>query len=143
MIEVTPFIHTTGSEKFKEFLAKPFSIDMLYPIYNDKSCETLFDGWKGKNMLNWYKFTNEAKYILEFYPDSYLVKRTGYNVSYQMKLPKTIHDFINDAERFGIQLYWTNWIDENFEPKEYLHKEKIYLYYLNLLCKMGKSNELN
>lgn len=143
MIEVVLFIHTIGSEKFKEFLAKPFTIDMLYPIYNNNSCETLFDGWKGKNMINWYKFTNENKYILEFYPDSYLIKRTGNNASYQMKLPKSINDFINDAERFGIQLYWTNWIDENFEPKEYLHKEKIYPYFLNLLSKMGKLNELN
>jgi hypothetical protein len=143
MIKVTPFIHTTGSEKFKKFLATPFSIDMLYPVFNDKSCETLFEGWKGKDMLSWHKFTNDDKYILEFYPDSYYIKRNGYNVTYQLKFPKTIHDFINDAERFGIQLYWTKWIDKNFEPKEYLHKDNIYQYFVNLLFKMGKSNELN
>ena len=143
MIKVTPFIHTIGCEKFKEFLIKPFSIDMLYPVFNEASCNTLFEGWKGKFMLSWYKFTNDEKWILEFYPDFYHIKRIGCNITYQLKLPNTIHDFINDGERFGIELFWTKWIDENFEPKEYLHKDDISQYFVNLLFKMGKYNEIN
>ena len=134
MIKVVPFIQTTGSEKFKQFLALSFTIDMLYPVFNEKSCETLFEGWHCKNMMNWYRFTNDDKIILEFYPKHY--------VKYILSIPVTINDFINDIERFGIQLYWMDWIDKNFEPKEYLHVNEIKNYYIDLLTKMGKSNEL-
>jgi hypothetical protein len=44
--------------------------------------------------------------------------------------------------RFGVELYWTRWIDENFEPKEYLHVDDIKKYYVDLLTKLDKSNEL-
>ena len=59
-----------------------------------------------------------------------------------LSIPQTIDDFINDMNRFEIELYWTNWIDINFEPKEYLKSEEIKTYFINLLTKMGKSNEL-
>jgi len=145
MIKVTPFIETSGSDKFKQFLATPFTIDMLYPIFNDKSCETLFEGWKGKNMLSWYKFTNDNECILEFYADYYVIKKAIGKIKtvvYQLPLPTTINAFINDMQRFGIQLYWMQWIDDNFEPKDYLHKDGIRAYYEDLLGKMDKSFEL-
>ena len=143
MIKVVPFIQTIGSEKFKQFLALPFTIDMLYPVFNEKSCNTLFDNWHYKNMLNWHKFSNDDKIIIEFYPKYYvLYKNISNNIKYMMPLPKTINSFINDMNRFNIQLYWTNWIDENFEPKEYLHVDEIKNYYVDLLGKMGKSYEL-
>jgi hypothetical protein len=143
MIKALPFVLTTGSEKFKNFLSTPFTVDMLYPIYNDKSCETLFDCWRGKNMVNWYKFTNEDKIILEFYPNYYTVKRDVQNsTAYMISIPNTIDEFINDMYRFGIELYWTTWIDFKFEPKEYLHTNEIKPYFEDLLGKMGKTNEL-
>jgi hypothetical protein len=148
MIKVVPFIETAGSEKYKEFLAKPFTIDMLYPVLNANSCETLFNGWKGKDMLSWHKFMNEEKYTLEFYSRYYVIKKEGQtfkandSVSYRLPLPKTINDFISDMQRFGIQLYWTVWIDNNFEPNEFLRKDEIENYYSCLLNKMGKFNEL-
>jgi hypothetical protein len=143
MIKVVPFIQTTGSEKFKQFLALPFTIDMLYPVFNEKSCETLFEGWHCKNMMNWYKFTNDDKIILEFYPKHYIIyKNVSNTIKYIISIPITINDFINDMQRFGIQLYWMDWIDENFEPKEYLHTNEIKNYYVDLLGKMGKANEL-
>jgi len=143
MIKVTPYNKTIGCEKFKEFLAKSFRIDMLYPILDDKSCETLFDNWRGKDMVNWYKFTND-KYTLEFYPTYYRLKNNKKldGFGYMMSIPETINDFINDMDRFGVQLYWTPWIDLNFEPKEYLHADEIKDYFNNLLTKMGKSHEL-
>jgi hypothetical protein len=143
MIKVVPFMQTSGSEKYKNFLALPFTIDMLYPVFNDKSCETLFDDWRGKNMVNWYKFTNEDKVVLEFYPTYYTVTKNVPNaIKYMLSIPRTINDFINDMDRFDVQLYWTNWIDINFEPKEYLNSEEIKTYFVDLLGKMGKSNEL-
>ena len=148
MIKVTPFFQTIGSEKFKEFLALPFRIDMLYPIHGDSSCQTLFDGWKGKDMINWHKFINENKISLEFYPSHYIVKKeklsfkAGESLSHTLPLPKDINDFINDMYRFEVQLFWTEFIDENYEPKDYLKKEEIENYYKDLLKKMGKSHEL-
>lgn len=132
MIKVVPYIQTAGSEKFKEFLASSFTFDQLL---------TLFEGWKGKDMTNWWKYTNDDKVVLEVFPDKYVISKTG-NAKYGLNLPKTINHFINDMERFGIELYWGDWIDEKYEPKDYLHKDEIRQYYVNLLAKLDKSNEL-
>lgn len=142
MIKVVTFNKTRGSEKFKEFLAKPFKIDMLYQ-FNDQSTDTLFDDWRGKDMINWYKFTND-EYTLEFYPTYYTLKKNKPidSTKYMMSIPETIDDFINDMDRFKVQLYWTNWIDQNFEPKDYLSINQIKIYFKDLLIKMGKSEEL-
>jgi len=144
MIKVVPYILTSGGEKFKQFLALPFSIDMLYPVLGDKcdkSCELLFEGWRGKDMVNWYRFTNDDKCVLEFYPTYYVMKK-GDAIKYMLSIPKTIQDFIEDMHRFEIQIYWTDWIDLNFEPKDYLHVDEIRDYYSDLLKKMSKSHEL-
>lgn len=143
MIKATPYNETKGSEKFKEFLAKSFTIDMLYPVNNDASCETLFDDWRVKNMMNWYKFNND-EFTLEFYPTYYTVKKNKPvdSIKYILSIPITINDFINDMNRFMVQLYWTTWIDQNFEPKEYLHVDEIKDYFTDILAKIGKSHEL-
>lgn len=126
MIKVVPYNKTYGSERFNNFLATPFKIDMLYPVLNDKSCETLFDDWRGKDMMNWYKFTND-EYTLEFYPTYYTLKKNkpDDSIKYMMSIPETITDFINDMELFEVQLYWTTWVEQNFEPKEYLYNDDI------------------
>jgi len=143
MINVVPYSETKGSEKFKTFLAKPFTFDMLYPVFGEKSVETLFEDWRGKDMMNWYRFNND-NYTLEFYPTYYTLKKNkpADSIKYMLSIPETISDFINDINRFGVQLYWTSWIDENFEPKEYLHRGEIKNYFTDLLAKMGKSHEL-
>jgi len=143
MIRASQYTKTFGTEKFRIFISQKFTIDMLYPIYNDKSCETLFDNWHGKDMLGWHRFKNDDKIILEFYPTYYTIKKDVPNaISYMLSIPQTINDFISDLNRFNIQLYWTNWVDENFEPKDYLNTEEIKPYYEDLLGKMGKSFEL-
>jgi len=144
MAIVVPYKETKGSEGFKEFLATPFTIDMLYPVFGNKSRDTLFDEWRGKDMLNgWSKFTSDD-YTLEFYPTYYTIKKNKPvdSIQYMLSLPVTIDDFINDMNRFGVQLYWTEWIDQNFEPKEYLSVDEIKNYWTDLLAKMGKSQEL-
>jgi hypothetical protein len=144
MIQVVPYNETVGTEEFKNFITMPFTLDMLYPIFNEKSNDKLFDGWNCENMIHWYKFTNENKDVLEFYPTYYrLINNKNKDItSYMLSIPQTINDFINDMYRFGVQLYWTNWIDLNFEPKEYLCVNKIKNYFIELLDKMGKSHEL-
>ena len=144
MIKTVSYGKTNRSEKFRQFLASPFSVDMIYPVYGDKSCETLFEDWRGKDMLNgWYKLRNDD-YTLEFYPTYYTIKKNKPvdSIQYMLSIPATIDDFITDMERFDIQLYWKKWIDENFEPKEYLHSDEVEQYFVELLLKMGKSHEL-
>jgi len=147
MIKTVSYGKTLGSEKFRDFLALPFSVEMLYPIYGDKGDKAivkLFEEWRGKDMLNgWSKFGNDD-YTLEFYPTYYTLKKNKPvdSIQYMLAIPATIDDFITDMEGFGIQLYWTTWIDENFEPKEYLQQDEIKGYFEDLLMKMGKSHEL-
>ena len=143
LLLVEPYIKTLGKERFKKFLMRPFTIDMLAPVFGDKSVDTLFDGWRGKDMVNWYKFTNENGVVLEFYPENtYIIKDKKSEKAYQLKTPKTIDCFINDMVNLDIPLYWSQWIDENFEPKEYLAANGIRDYYADLLARMGKSQEL-
>jgi hypothetical protein len=137
MIKVAPYIQTIRTEEFKKFLSLPFNFNTLNP----QNELTLFDCWRCKDMVNWHKYTNDDKIVLEVYAESYNI--TVKSKTYTLPNPTTINDFIGDMNRFNIQLYWTNWIDENFEPKDYLRKDEIRMYYFNLLNKLGKSHELN
>jgi hypothetical protein len=149
MLKVVPYIQTIGSEKFREFLTQPFKIDMLAQIFSPIVSLVLFEGWRGKDMNNWYRFTNEEKYVLEFYSNYYIITKEAKSfkandvVKYQLLLPKTVNDFINDMDRFKVQLYWTEWIDLNFEPKDYLEVNKIEEYFTHLLIRMGKEQDLD
>jgi hypothetical protein len=142
MINVVPFIKTNCRENYKKFLNQPFSVDVLYPVFNENSVQTLFEGWKGKDMFNWYRFTNDNKIILEFYPDYYRIQKISGNTIYQLSFPLTLNEFVNDMYRFGIQLFWTDNILSNLEPKDILDQENIDTYYTNLLTAMGKSHEI-
>lgn len=146
MIRAVPFIFTIGSENFKEFLARPFTVDMLYPIFNVSSSETLFEHWIGKDMLGWHKFTNQQNITLEFYADHYDISKkesSSKTIKYRLgHLPKSLNQFINDMERYGVELYWSQWVEENFEPKDLLHKDDIKSYYKDLLNKLDKGFEL-
>ena len=64
MIKAVPFIFTSGSQKFKDFLSVEFRVDMLYPIFGENSCDRIFDGWRGKDMNGYYKFTNDENIVL-------------------------------------------------------------------------------
>jgi len=135
MIKVVPYIQTMGTERFNDFLSTPFNFNVLYSQHN-RPC---FDGWKFKDMMGWSKYTHD-KITLEVYPETY-------NIIYKSKvytlpLPKSINEFINDMCRFEIQLYWSDWVNENFEPRDYLKKDEIQNYYSLLLDKLGKSFEL-
>jgi len=144
MIKVVPFSQTKGSKNFKMFLETPFTIDVLYPIFGDKSNETLFEDWRGKDMLNgWYKFTSD-EFTLEFHSTYYEIKKNkpANSIKYMLSIPKTINEFINDMDRFGVQLHWIDIIDQKFEPKDYLHVDEIKEYWNDLLGRMGKSHEL-
>lgn len=137
MIKVVPYIETMKTEEFKDFIGLQFDFNMLNPL-NER---TLFDCWRCKDMGNWHRYTNDDKVVFEVYAESYNI--TIKSQTYTLPTPKTINDFISDMERLNIQLYWTKWIDENYEPKDYLRKTDIRMYFFNLLNKLGKSHELN
>lgn len=148
MIKVVPYIKTLGSDKFKNFLNEPFTVDMLYPVFNENSVETIFDCWREKNMVTWYRFINDDKIVLEYYPTYFIIKKeqnsfkAGDSISYRLPIPRTINQFINTMEMFAVQLYWTEWIEQNFEPKDYLPTDGIKNYYIDFFSKIGKSEEL-
>lgn len=142
MIKIAQYIETIGDESFKDFLNQPFKIDMLYPVFGENSSNTLLYGWRGKDMGGWYKFTDETNNVLEFYPNTFKVKKYKDSITYELPLPSTLNVFIEDMFRFDIQLYWSKWVDENFEPKQYLKKDSIKDYWIELLEKLEKSHEL-
>lgn len=134
MNKVVPFIDTIGSEKFKTFIEQSFSINVL------NSDEMLFGGWRRKDMGGWYKFTNDEKIVLEFYPNHYIINMRG--IMSTIPLPKTLNEFINDMYKYNVQIYWCDRMLDLFEPKDFLHKNEIKTYFMELLKKMGKSHEL-
>ena len=109
-------IKPAGNHKFTEFLAKQFVCDMLFPVYGEHSVTTIFQGWQGELMYQWCRFTNDDGDILEFYAEGqYVIRaRNESKDCYQRKTPKTIKEFIDDMDIFGIQLYWSDWIVKNF-----------------------------
>jgi hypothetical protein len=142
MQKVATYIETTGCEMFKKFISLPFSIDLLYNITNVEDINVIFDGWHGKDMGTWYKFYSEEKFVLEFYAGYYFIKY-GNRENQKLPFPKTINDFINDMNRFEVPLFWNQWMEDNFEPKDYLCVDDIPKYFNNLLIKMKKEEDLN
>lgn len=139
MIKVVPFIETNGCEKFKKFLLQPFKFTMLCQL--EETDEPLFTQWRYKSMGAWYKFTNDDDIVLEFYPTEYnlIIPKQGKKT---LPMPRTLDEFILDMKRYNVPLFWDDIIDLMFEPKDYLHKDEISAYFVNLLAKMDKSNEL-
>lgn len=138
MIKVEPYINTIGTKNYKAFINQKFNIDQIYPVI-DKNHTPFFDGWKGRDMIDWYKFY-DGNVILEFYSTSYILKKN--NDSFKLPIPVTINDFINDMMRFNIDIYWRDWIDEKLEPKDYISPGNIKEYWRDLLNKMNKDHEL-
>jgi hypothetical protein len=142
MQKVATYIETVGCEMFKQFISLPFSVNLLYNITNEEGISVIFDGWYGKDMGTWKKFYNEEKIVLEFYAGYYTIKFPK-KESRILPSPRTINDFINDMERFEVELFWGQWMEDNFEPKDYLRVDDIPKYFTNLLVKMEKEKDLD
>ena len=136
MIKVARLVETAGTQIFKEFLQQPFDFKIL-------CCENkYFDGLSEKNMGAWSKYTNYDDVILEVYAETYKIKKPKNVVTFEIPIPNSINEFIEDMYRFGVTLYWDAIIDEVFEPKDYLKTSEIRDYYVKLLSRMEKSFEL-
>ena len=73
--------------------------DRLDVWHEEEAC-VLFDGWVGKDRLNWVECKNDAGDKIEFYAKTY--KINGYELPY----PKTLDNFITDCKRLNIELWW-------------------------------------
>ena len=134
MIKAVPFIQTIGTEKFKEFLLQPFKTEQL----DSNTDKELFYDWIYTDEETY--FNKIGRITLNFHSTFYLVQLNDAN--YKLPIPKTIDDFVNDMMRVGVEIYWSDLVDEKFEPKDYLQKDEIRKYFETLLNKMGKFNEL-
>lgn len=132
MIPVVPYIKTKCTENFKNFLNTPF---------DSKLITKYFKGWDSKLTNGSWKFTNNS-ITLEFSPPYYLIiKRKGDN-NVRLSYPKTLNDFINDMYKLKIELFWSEWVEENFKPKDFMMENEIKEYYRNLLNDLNKGYEL-
>lgn len=138
MCKVALYIETLGTSKYLQFITQSFDFELLNSL--DPKYEIHFDGWKKKNMGNWIKYQNEDGIVIEIYDDYFFLKKD--NTSNKLPIPLTINDFINLMNYFNVNLYWCQTIDIKFEPKDYLRKEDIENYYVELLKQMDKSHEL-
>lgn len=130
MIKVVAYIETLGTENFKEFLNTQFNYDML---------NNVFKNWTLVSNSN-DEFINDDKIIVKFEKTYYTLKIS--DIEYELPFPNTINDFINDMLRFNVSLYWSDWIEEQFEPKDFLSQSEIVNYYKNLLRVLDKEHEL-
>ena len=137
MINVIPYIKTIGTEKFKSFLSSPFKWEMLL-VDPEKDNFVVFADWELKELSDdkHHYFKSNKDQNLLFTKDYYEINGVG------LPLPIIIDDFINDMTRMGVTLYWSNWVLENFEPKDMYSPEGIKQYYVDLLDKMEKGHEL-
>ena len=131
MIKVTPFIKTLGTERYKELLSSPFEFSML---------ETHFTGWN-EIVEDYYKKYGQGNTVISVLPTpQYEIEILG--EKYIFPHPKTLNDFINDMDRILIDLFWGSWIEENYEPKDFLPQNEIENYYTELLNSLDKGHEL-
>ena len=117
-LEMTELVMAkAGNKKFTEFITNTFVCDMLFPVYGEHSVTTIFKGWQGELLHNWCRFTNENGDILEFYAEGiYVIKVRKENRDvHQLKTPRTIEEFIDDMKRFGVLLYWSDWVVKKFK----------------------------
>lgn len=142
MNKAIPYFYTWGTEKFGEFLRTPFNMNMLCYI-DDNSVPTLFLGWTARKIgVEKISFTSK-KTILTFNSNNFLEITTFDDKSYvNIKTPFTIGEFITLLHMLNIHLYWSDWIEENFEPKDFLPRTRIEDYYADLLHIMDKDHEL-
>jgi hypothetical protein len=132
MTKVATYIKTNRTNKYREFLNKPFEF---------KDIPNLFIGWEMKDDNVFIKVFSNNSVKLNINSEHYQID-IGLHV-YTSLNPLTINDFINDMDRNGIDLYWDEKALNNLKPIDYIISEEIGLYYKNLLDKMGKGFELN
>lgn len=132
-MKVTSYLNTIKNAKYKEFLNQPFNIESTTKIFND---------FKYKNLASLIKLQGND-IIFEFYTNYYKIINENTNEIIQInKIPTTLYEFIEDINKYNVQIFWSNNIFNTFEPEIILESNDIKTYYENLLKKINKSHEL-
>ena len=114
-LPVISFIET--SHQNKAFFNQKFTYRMIYNSegrkpsdnksnekrlndWNKEDAHVLFDGWYGKNRINWYECKNDNGDKIEFYAKTYKINST------ELPYPQTIDHFITDCYRLKVSLVW-------------------------------------
>lgn len=127
------------NDKYRDFLLQKFEVGNLFLF--DKKSKVLFIDWRGTNLGSWHKFVNPSIGVtIEFFKDEYKIHMP--KKVYIFPFPKTVNEFVSDAYRVGLDLYWdVNVMDKKFEFKsDYLNENESNSYYKNLLTKIEKEN---
>lgn len=140
MSKAVKFIETMGTDEYRKLVSSPFDYNILGHV-NNVNVPILFKGWIGKNYPTHVSYTSDNNPILYFYLNYMEIRKIGLVV--RLPIPTTIYDFIECMCLNEVDLYWSDWIDAKFQPKDYLPQNKIEDYYADLLNKMDKSHELN
>ena len=128
LVRAVPIKHTLGTDKYKNIINVKFSIDL---ISNDKS---LF-----KNCY----YNDNTKTLLIYNNNLHFENNLiTINNKYVITIPKTISDYIDIMYILNIELYWSDHIIDQLEPKDYFEMGKIRRYYEEMLLLMDKSKEL-
>ena len=130
MMKVVPYIETLGTKEYGEFISAQFDFKQITKYFSD---------WKGKEMGDWHKYTCNGV-TLEFFPTYYNINNNG--KALRLPTPMTLNDFINDMNRLGIDLFWSEWVEKNMQPKDFLSQNEIRNYYKQLLTDIDKKHEL-
>lgn len=142
MSKVVPYFLTKGSVKFGEFLRTPFNINMLSTV-DDNQIPVLFAGWSGKKVAGWI-FEFKSKNCSIIFDAANMIQISDNRKTYTLTIErvKYLGEFIVLFHILNIDLYWSDWVEENLEPKDYLPEDEIENYYRTLLNDMEKGHEL-
>lgn len=140
MIKVVTYFKTKGTEKFKDFLSTPFNFNILGKSNQTDDTQVVFNGWTVKKHSTCTFYSN-GEVTLEIFETYYNIRKVGSII--KLYLPETINDFINTMYLHEIDIFWEDWIDIVYEPKDYLAQGDIEQYYADLLNRMNKGFELN
>lgn len=134
MIEVAPLIVTLGTERYKELLLTPFRYEMLETHLGWNKIKS---GTDGRGSGSKYSSGNM---VIDVSHTGYEITLTNTTRSYTD--PEILSDFFSDMRRLGVTLYWGDWIEKEYEPKDFLPQNKIEGYYIDLLNSIDKGHEL-
>lgn len=141
IFKVVPLINTLGTERFKDLLNKDFDYNYICNV-NNNEITPIFKGWSGKKNNNNIAFECDYENVTLDFNNSglYSIRKIGSAI--KLKTPETINDFINAMILNEIDLFWRDWIEEKYEPKDFLANDEIKSYYVDLLNDLNKDGEL-
>jgi hypothetical protein len=156
-LKAIPFIFT--ARKNSVFFSQPFRPEMLGNLmgrkplnvrgfaesnenfdermseWNEKEKNVLFEGWVGKERINWIEFKNDNGDKIEFYATTYKIN------GIEHIFPEYLDLFISDCYRLKTPLYFKDEVTKKFQEIYHLVEPSNAKKYIDeLLCKINKND---